>query len=516
MVNDAAKELANSIFVVVNTTMTVVHDVWHAVPGGSFIWSYIKRSHQNDPFRTLLEVVVLIFMGWYVLRKKNRAPGQPQKLDLKPHEIQELIDEWEPEPLVPPPDDAAKWELDHIPVLLASQGLRTKLIDGKQVANFASYNFLGLLNHETIKEKAIEALHTYGVGTCGPPGFYGTLDVHMELENALAAYVGREHAIIYSQGFSTISSVIPAFSKRGDILVVDNGVSFAIQQGVILSRSRVYWFQHNDTADLERVLRDIAREESSPKNRKRLLPRKFIVTEGLFCNSGDVAPLPAICDLSDAYKYRLILDESFSFGVLGARGRGAAEFWDLDPSRVDIMVGSLCNALAASGGFCAGSREIVEHQRLSGLSYTFSASLPSLLAVSALEALRILDHQPELLTTLQQNIAAVHAVLAKPLEGVTLETEAAAGDNVSPIIHVRLREDVYDVEESEVILQDAVDAAIREGYVFTRAKYIRSQEIKPPHPSIRLTVSAGFTKKECERAATVLRDALRKSLKTKK
>ena len=129
--------------------------------------------------------------------------------------------------------------------------------------NFASFNFLGLLNNEEIKESALSALKKYGVGTCGPPGFYGTLDVHIELEKSIANFLNVDAAIIYSQGFSCISSAIPAFAKRGDFVVVDDSVSLAIQKGVAISRANMTYFKHNDLNDLENILIKICKEEAS-------------------------------------------------------------------------------------------------------------------------------------------------------------------------------------------------------------------------------------------------------------
>ena len=140
-----------------------------------------------------------------------------------------------------------------------------------------------------MKEKAIQTLRTYGVGPCGPPGFYGTQDVHMKTEADVAAHLGTAACIIYAQSFSTISSVIPSFSKRGDIIVADKSVNFAIRKGIQISRSTVRWYEHNDMEDLERVLQKVTKEPA-----KKPLTRRFIITEGLFETVGDVVDLPKL------------------------------------------------------------------------------------------------------------------------------------------------------------------------------------------------------------------------------
>lgn len=143
--------------------------------------------------------------------------------------------------------------------------------------------------NENLKEKAIQTLRTYGVGPCGPPGFYGTQDVHMKLEADIAAFLGTPACIVYAQAFSTISSVIPAFSKRGDIIVADKAANYAIRKGIEISRSTVRWFEHNDLDDLERVLQRVVKEQAG-----KPLTRRFILTEGLFENIGDMVDLPRL------------------------------------------------------------------------------------------------------------------------------------------------------------------------------------------------------------------------------
>lgn len=157
------------------------------------------------------------------------------------------------------------------------------------MTNLASYNFYNLAGNESLKEKAIQTLRTYGVGPCGPPGFYGTQDVHVQTEADIAAHLGTPACIAYAQAFSTISSVIPAFSKRGDVIVADKAVNYAIRKGIQISRSTVRWYEHNDMEDMQRVLERVIKEQA-----KKPLTRRFIVTEGLFENVGDMVNLPKI------------------------------------------------------------------------------------------------------------------------------------------------------------------------------------------------------------------------------
>jgi 7-keto-8-aminopelargonate synthetase-like enzyme len=146
-----------------------------------------------------------------------------------------------------------------------------------------------------LKEHAVSVLRTYGVGPCGPPGFYGTLDVHMTTEANISAHLGLPACIVYAQAFSTISSVIPAFSKRGDIIVADESVNYAIRKGLQISRSTVFWYRHNDMAHLEEVLKKVVKDQA-----RKPLTRRFIVSEGLFENVGDISDLPSlVCPFSE-------------------------------------------------------------------------------------------------------------------------------------------------------------------------------------------------------------------------
>ena len=176
----------------------------------------------------------------------------------------------------------------------------------------------------------------------------------------------------------------------------------------------------------------------------------------------------------------------------------------------------MTGALASSGGFCCGTKEVVEHQRLSGQAYTFSASLPAMLAVAAIEGLSILQKEPSILVRLRENASVIHSTLNKNLHpDAEVFPKAEDSSKASPIIHLRLRLQCSR-EEQERILQDVVDEAARNGVLVTRAKYVTDQELHPPPPSIRLVASAGHTKKEAEKAATVVRDAARKVLKSRK
>ncbi|KAG1148078.1 hypothetical protein G6F37_003625 [Rhizopus arrhizus] len=496
----------------INSTINSIYELVEAIPGSHLAISYLKNAYQNDPFRVALELFLVFFAMKYMFSRKYKPNDNNVVLTEK--EIDDLVEEWQPEPLAPKLTSYDRFNLEKIPVLNGPQSVKAKIAGySKPLMNLATSNFLNLIASEQIRTKAIDTLRNYGVGSCGPPGFYGTIDVHMDLERDIAHFLGTDDAIIYAQGFSTISSVIPAFAKRGDYLVVDDGVSFAVQKGIQISRSIVRFYKHNDMEDLERVLNDIQSEHIKHKKR---LTRRFIVTEGLFANFGDIAPLDKLVELKKKFKYRLILDESQSIGVLGNRGAGLTDLYNIDAKEIDMIVGSLANALCGSGGFCAGSVEVIDHQRLSGSAYCFSASMPAMLAVSASEAFRIIEQQPSIIKELAERSSSFRQVLSHKSLEPFIYLESSDINSPSPFFHIRIKESflqqlplaIVNRETEERLLQDVVDECALQGVLVTRAKYVYEQELNCPKASIKIHTTTGLTKKENDKAANIVKVAI--------
>ncbi|KPV74860.1 uncharacterized protein RHOBADRAFT_36805 [Rhodotorula graminis WP1] len=504
------------------------------VPGSAIVWRYLKASHQDDPFRTVLEILLVFFIvrTYLMARTKGESSGK-NFVKLSEKEIDELVSEWTPEPLLPPNQETPL----HPPIIVGATGPRPKPMSldqpGKQVTNLASANFAGLAGNDRIKDKAMRALRRYGVGSCGPAGFYGTFDVHLELERDIAAFLNVPAAIIYAHAFSCVSSVVPSFCKRGDIIVADRGINFALQKGIQISRSTVRWYDHGDYAGLERILEGIRKEDKKYK-RNPTASRRFIVTEGIFENDGSMVDLPKVIELKNKYKYRLILDESWSFGVVGKTGRGVTEVFDVPAAAVDMLMGSMASSLAAGGGFCAGSREVVMHQRINSPASVFSASLPPLLAVSASEAIALLStsvtstNPAHPLASLPANVRALRTILDQ------IPTIEILSAEISPLIHLMIKPSTLDAlhkaaadggvkgrarshsnsarEEQERLLQEIVDAAAENGVLLSTTKRNWAQEMVELRPSIRICVTSGLTKKEVEKAGAVVKSAVAKVL----
>ncbi|KAK4242839.1 pyridoxal phosphate-dependent transferase [Achaetomium macrosporum] len=486
------------------------------VPGSAVLIRYVRSSYQNDPVRSAIELVLFIFFIRYLLAPSYQTSKQ-NYVKLTEEEIDELVDEWTPEPLVAAPTAQDESELEKLPVIVGPTGPKSKLANGKTVTNLASYNFYNFNANEQIKEKAIQTLRTYGVGPCGPPQFYGTQDVHMKTEADIASFLGTEGCIVYAHAFSTITSVIPSFCKRGDIIVADRGANYSIRRGLEVSRSSIKWYNHNDFEDLERVMRKVVQEQAGKK-----LTRRFLVTEALFETTGEINELPKLVELKEKYKFRMILDETWSFGVLGRTGRGLTEAQNVDPTQVDLIVGSLAGPLCASGGFCAGPKTWVEHQRITSTAYTFSAALPAMAAVTASESLNLLQSNPEILQQSRENIRLMRAQLDPRSDWVVC---TSAREN--PIMMLVLKPEVVKArrltnEDQERLLQECVDEALANGVLITRLKGMPISNhaslkdgVCTVTPALKVCVTSALSKKDVEKAGVTIRHAITKVMTRK-
>ncbi|EJD01815.1 serine palmitoyltransferase [Fomitiporia mediterranea MF3/22] len=532
---------SQSVLVFLSYALSLLEDAFFKIPGSAVVARYVRSSHQNDPGRTVLELILFLFAIRTLLQSRTR--NDKNFVKYTEEEIDELVDEWNPEPLAVPLDTTEQSDFDAVPVIQGANGPKPRLLStGKTVINLASFNFAGLAGNEHIKERAIETLRKYGLGSCSPPGFYGSLDVHTQLERDIADFLGTEDCILYSQDFSTPASVIGAFCKRGDIIVADRGINFALQKGLQISRSTVRWYDHNDLKSLEDVLQGVEKER---RKKKLPLTRRFIVTEGIFEFDGALLDLPKVIELKEKYKFRLVVDESFSFGSVGRTGRGLTELYNVPASSVDIIIGSIAKSLCSSGAFCAASRIITEHQRINGTSFVFSAAMPPLLAVAASEGIGILRDSPSVMATLQENVRVIRMVLER-VEGIVLTSHSA-----SPTIHITIKPpsasqllpppvDIFspstnnpgaagsgksnpnsplpinppkfNAHEEERVLQAIVEECLVQGVMLTRAKHLRGQELVEPRPSIRISVTSALTKKECEKAAGIVKGVIGKVL----
>ncbi|XP_027206929.2 serine palmitoyltransferase 1 [Penaeus vannamei] len=461
------------------------------------VYESFQALLQAGPYHLALEGVLVLCIIWLFTAKK-----QPSKLvRLTKKEEEELIAEWMPEPLVPnpPPEDHPAL---HTRTVYGKAGKYLDLGKGEKLLNLGTHNYLNFGERPEIEKAALECLHTYGVGSCGPRGFYGTTKVHLELEERLAEYFNCEMAVLYSYGFSTSASAIPAYSKSGDIIYADEMVNFILQRGLQASRSRVVYFRHNDINHLEELLEEQVKQDKKDP-RKANATRKFLVVEGIYMNSGLMCPLPELVKLRQKYKLRLFIDESITFGTLGKNCRGITDHFDVPMKEVDMIMASLETSAASTGGFCVGTKFVIDHQRLSGLGYCFSASLPPMLAATSIKVVDILEKEGgDLVAELQDKCRLMNNKLKGLPSKVTV-----TGEDISPVKHLRLV-DSSEREVEEQILRDIAEKAENYGVALTVSSYLWDKEANPPKPSIRITVNKDLTEDEVEKALDAITKAV--------
>lgn len=486
-------------------------DSLNSVPLLVVLRSYMAEFFTFKGYISLLEVFFLCIVLYFALtraylpRKSRDASNCGIALD--DPKIEEKIAAWKPAPLagehLDDNQDSGEGDAVDRVVLTSAAGPVTTVqgIELDEVVNMSSFNFLGLVGNERIEEECSRTMKKYGCGACGPRGFYGTTEVHLQCEAAIAKLMNVEEAILYSYGSSTNASVVPAFCRRGDVIVCDKSISFPTQAGISLSRASPHWFEHNDMEDLERVLKEVTRSDKNNPS-KALQQRRFIVVEGISAYHGDLAPLDRIVALKEKYNFRLLLDESFSLGILGKSGLGALEHFSVDRGDVEIATADLGNAFASVGGMCVGEREVVSLQRLSGAGYCFSASQPPFLAAAVTEAIKILEHSgASLVEQLRKNTAFFRDALSIPsMRDAGWKVE---GDYNSPLLHVRRFKDDMTRADFLKIRQ----TCLAKGLLVAVPNYVKAEAFER-QPSLRLAVSAAHSTAHLERAARVLAESI--------
>lgn len=205
-----------------------------------------------------------------------------------------------------------------------------------------------------------------------------------------------EEAIVYAYGFAAPSNGVLSYCKKSDVIFCDEKVNFALEQGILAAKSIIIYFRHNDVLDLQRKLENACKKECPMSSL-----RKFLIIEGLYTTTGTICPLKELMEIVQQYKLRIFIDESISLAVLGEKGHGVTEHFSIDTKNVDMIIGSLEGSLGSVGSFCASSRPVIEHQRLSSAGYVFSASLPTFQAQAAITALDIIETSSDQLGNLQ-------------------------------------------------------------------------------------------------------------------
>lgn len=256
-------------------------------------------------------------------------------------------------------------------------------MEGRETIMIGSNNYLGLTSHPEVIKAGVEAIEKYGSGCSGSRFLNGTLDIHVQLEKELAEFLHKEAVMTFSTGFQSNLGILSAIVGRSDYVLCDKENHASIYDGCKLSWGKMLRYNHSDMEDLERKLQSVPQEAGA-----------LIVTDGVFSMSGEICKLPEIVALAKKYGARVMVDDAHGLGVLGAHGRGTAEYFGLE-DEVDIIMGTFSKSLASLGGYMAASKRVVEFVKHTSRPYIFCASITPASVACALASLRILKREPE-------------------------------------------------------------------------------------------------------------------------
>ncbi|WP_275788528.1 aminotransferase class I/II-fold pyridoxal phosphate-dependent enzyme [Pararhizobium gei] len=296
----------------------------------------------------------------------------------------------------------------------------TTIIDGRELINFASYDYLGLNRHPHVLSRAKDAISNFGISASASRLVAGERPMHAELEKRIAAFYGVEAAVCFVSGYLTNVAAISCLMGPKDLVVHDEFIHNSALAGIKLSGATRRLFKHNDPGDLEHVLRTVAGDY------RRIL----VVVEGVYSMDGDIANIPAILKLKAEYGFWLMVDEAHSLGILGESGRGTSEYFGFAPDEVDIWMGTLSKTTSSCGGYIAGSAALAEVLKSSAGGFVYSVGLAPALTASAIASLDILESEPARVARLRKN----GALFLKLAQEAGLDVGLSAGFSVVPVL----------------------------------------------------------------------------------
>ncbi len=314
-------------------------------------------------------------------------------------------------------------------------------VDSRVLSNFASYDYLGLNTHVEVHRRVAEAVERYGISASASRLVAGERPIHAELETAIAENYGVDSAVCFVSGYLTNVSAISCLMGPQDLIVHDEYIHNSALAGAQLSGAQRRFFKHNDVDDLDRIL------ESVTGTYRRVL----VIVEGVYSMDGDIADLPGLLRLRDKHGFWLMLDEAHALGVLGKTGRGTFEHFDIDPTAVDIWMGTLSKTTASCGGYIAGPSALVEILKADAGGFVYSVGLSPLLAAAAHASLSILRSEPERVQILHRN-GRLFCALA---QSAGLDVGTSAGYSVVPVL---VGDSLRAVELSNRLLKSDINA----------------------------------------------------------
>ena len=325
----------------------------------------------------------------------------------------------------------------HPRVLELHQAARTRF-DGRDVINLASNNYLGLAAHPRLKEAAARAAMDFGAGSGAVRTIAGTMTLHLELERRFAEFKGAEEALMFQSGFTANAGTVAAILSKEDVIVSDQLNHASIIDGARLSRAEIKVFPHKDASAADALLAG-----SKAPGRRQLL-----ITDGVFSMDGDIAPLPDLVEVAERHGAIMMIDDAHASGVLGPGGKGTVGHFGLDPSRVDVQVGTLSKAIGVMGGFIAGPSHLIQWLVNRGRPFLFSTSAPPAVASACIAALDVMRDEPERIERLWINTG----LFKKGLHDLGFDT----GASETPITPVIAGEEAKAVELSRLLWDEGV------------------------------------------------------------
>ena len=363
--------------------------------------------------------------------------------------------------------------------ITSKQGTEVEM-DGHKVLMFGSNAYTGLTGDPRVIEAAKQALDKYGSGCAGSRFLNGTLDLHVQLEKELAEFVRKDDTLCFSTGFSVNQGVLAMVVGRGDYIICDDRDHASIVDGRRLAFAKQLHYKHNDMEGLESVLKTLPEDAV-----------KLIVVDGVFSMEGDLAKLPEIVKLKHKYNCSVMVDEAHGIGVFGKQGRGVCDHFGLTDD-VDLIMGTFSKSLASIGGFIASDADTINFLRHTCRSYIFSASNTPAATAAALEALHILENEPERIDNLWK--VTRYALNRFREEGFEI------GETESPIIPLY----VHDVDKTFLVTKLAFDAGVFINPVIPPA-------CAPQDTLVRLALMATHTEEQVERGVQILKKIFKES-----
>ncbi len=309
------------------------------------------------------------------------------------------------------------------------------IYQGKRLIMCGSNNYLGLTTHPKVQEAAIAAIREYGTSCTGSRFLNGNLELHQKLERELAAWVGKEAALVFSTGMQVNLGTISGLVDKGDYAILDKFDHASIIDGAFLARGQTKRFRHNDIADLERVLSHLPEDSG-----------KLVVVDGVYSMEGDIAPLPELVPICREYGARLMVDDAHSVGVLGG-GRGTAAHFGMADD-VDLIMGTFSKSFASLGGFIAGDSQVIEYIQHHARTLIFSASIPPANAAAVRAALQVMKDEPERIERINQ----IGVRMRRELQTLGFDT----GLSQTPVVPIIIGDDMLTFLTWKMLLENGV------------------------------------------------------------